>query len=114
MTDHRPAAELRAALDGLTEIRRIVEAGEALYRTNMDRQRALALCWISVGSALKHFAAATGRPQLHGPLTPAIRLRDKLAHQPVTRLDSAVLWQTSIHDAPRLRAVIEALSVEPT
>lgn len=79
------------------------------YDQNLDRQRALALCWISVGSALKHYAHIAGLPRGHGPLAPAIRLRDRLAHQPVDRLNPAVLWETSVRDAPELARIIAAL-----
>jgi len=48
-------------------------------------------------------------PQRHGVLSPAIRLRDKLAHQPVSRLDPVVLWETSVRDTPQLRRIVEAL-----
>lgn len=110
MTDpSRLAAELVAAGEGLATIAGLVGAGQASYDGSVDRQRAVALCWISVGSALKHYAALSGMPQGHGPLAPAIRLRDKLAHQPVSRLDPAVLWQASVRDAPQLRRIVEAL-----
>lgn len=110
MTDpSRRTAELLAAREGLETIAALVDDGQAVYDASVDRQRAVALCWISVGSALKHYAALSGMPQGHGPLAPAVRLRDKLAHQPVSRLDPAVLWQASVRDAPQLRRIVEAL-----
>jgi len=105
----RRTAELTAAREGLAEIEGLVAAGRAEYEGNFDRRRALALCWISVGSALKHYAVLAGMPQRHGVLSPAIRLRDKLAHQPVSRLDPVVLWETSVRDTPQLRRIVEAL-----
>jgi uncharacterized protein with HEPN domain len=47
--------------------------------------------------------------QGHGPLAPAIQFRDKLAHQPLDRLAPEVVWETSVHDAPELLRVVEAL-----
>ena len=76
---------------------------------NIDRQRALAFCWVSVGSALKHYARLAGIPQGHAPLTPAIQFRDKLTHQPLDRLAPEVVWETSIRDGPELLRVVEAL-----
>lgn len=73
------------------------------------KQRALTFCWVSTGSVLKHYALLTGLPQGHGPLAPAIHFRDKIAHQPLDRLASEIVWETSVRDAPKLQRVIEAL-----
>jgi len=87
----------------------MVAGGRAAFDASIDQQRALAFCWVSVGSALKHYARLTGIPQGHGPLAPAIQFRDKLAHQPLDRLAPGVVWETSICDAPELLRVVEAL-----
>lgn len=51
------SAELAAARQGLDEIDRLVAAGRAAYDESVDRRRAMALCWISVGGATATNAA---------------------------------------------------------
>jgi uncharacterized protein with HEPN domain len=87
----------------------MVAGGRATFDASTDQQRALAFCWVSIGSALKHYARLAGIPQGHGPLAPAIQFRDKLAHQSLDRLAPEVVWETSIRDAPELLRVVEAL-----
>jgi len=96
------AAELSAALHGLDEVARIVKDGRGAFEANEDRQRALALCWMSIGSSLKHYARLSGIPQGQLPLAQPIRLRDKIAHQRLDKIDCEILWQTSVGDAPSL------------
>ena len=56
-TPEELAAQLDAAIHGLHEIRRLVsDGGRDAFDASQDRTRALALCWVSVGSALKHYA----------------------------------------------------------
>ena len=87
----------------------MVAGGRTTFDASTDQQRALAFCWVSIGSALKHYARLAGIPQGHGPLAPAIQFRDKLAHQSLDRLASEVVWETSVRDAPELLRVVEAL-----
>ena len=64
------AAQLDAAIHGLEEVRRIVsEGGRATFDASEDRSRALAFCWVSTGSALKHYAHMIGAPQGAPPLS---------------------------------------------
>jgi hypothetical protein len=112
MTFPAPArlqAELEAARQGLHAAATMVAGGRDAFDASIDQQRALAFCWVSVGSALKHYARLAGIPQGHGPLEPAIQFRDKLAHQPLDRLAPEVVWETSVRDAPELLRVVEAL-----
>ena len=87
----------------------MVAEGREAFDASPAQQRALAFCWVSVGSALKNYAHLAGVAQGHGPLAPAIQFRDKIAHQPLDRLASDVVWRTSVRDAPELLRVIEAL-----
>src|SRR5215510_487397 len=99
----------RPARQGLRAAAATVAGGRDAFDARIDQRRALAFCWVSVGSALKHYARLAGIPQGHGPLAPAIQFRDKLAHQPLDRLAPEVVWETSIRDAPELLRVVEAL-----
>lgn len=57
-------ARSTAAIYGLHEVRRVVsEGGRGAFDGSEDRSRALAFCWVSVGSALKHYAQMRGAPQ---------------------------------------------------
>jgi len=105
----RLQAELEAARQGLHAVAAMVAGGRTTFDASTDQQRALAFCWVSIGSALKHYARLAGIPQGHGPLAPAIQFRDKLAHQSLDRLASEVVWETSVRDAPELLRVVEAL-----
>lgn len=105
------AAQLDAAIHGLGEVRRVVsEGGRATFDSSEDRSRALAFCWVSTGSALKHYAQMTGAPQGAPPLSAPIRFRDRLAHQRLDKLDLDLLWETSVRDAPLLLRVLSSLS----
>ena len=58
------ATQLDAALHGLQAVRRVVaEGGREAFDASEDRNRALAFCWVSTGSALKHYEQMTGVPQ---------------------------------------------------
>ena len=105
----RRTAELTAAREGLAEIEGLVAAGRAEYEGNVDRRRALALCWISVGSALKHYAVLAGDASTAWCALAGDPFAGQLAHQPVSRLDPVVLWETSVRDPPQLRRIVEAL-----
>lgn len=83
--------------------------GARHFTGSVVQQRALAFCWVATGSALKHYTHLAGLPQGHGPLAPAIHLRDRVAHQPLDRLDPTIIWETSVQDAPDLLRVVEAL-----
>ena len=107
------AAQLDAALHGLQEVRRVVsEGGRAAFDASEDRSRALAFCWVSTGSAVKHYAQMTGAPQGASPLSAPIRFRDRLAHQRLDKLDLNLLWETSVRDAPVLLRVLSSLRTQ--
>lgn len=101
--------ELDAALQGLHAVADVVAEGRGAFDASIRQQWALAFCWVSLGSALKHYVHLAGLPQREGPLTPAIRFRDRLAHQRLDRLAPALVWETSVRDAPELQRVVEAL-----
>lgn len=50
------------ALEALDEIDAIVGRGRPEFAASLDRQRALAFCWIAVGSALKDYTLRIFRP----------------------------------------------------
>lgn len=105
----RLRAELEAARQGLNAIARMVADEREVFESSVVQQRALAFCWVTTGSALKHYTHLSGLPQGHGPLAPAIHLRDRIAHQPLDRLDPVIIWDTSVQDAPELLRVVDAL-----
>jgi uncharacterized protein with HEPN domain len=109
-TPEELAAQLDAAIHGLHEIRRLVsDGGRDAFDASQDRTRALALCWVSVGSALKHYAQMTGTPQGVAPLSAPIRFRDRLAHQRLDKLDLNLLWETSVRETPVLLRILGRL-----
>lgn len=109
-TPEELAAQLDAATHGLHNIRRLVsEGGRDAFDASEDRTRALAFCWVSVGSALKHYAQMTGVPQGAAPLSAPIRFRDRLAHQRLDKLDLDLLWETSVRETPVLLRIVERL-----
>ncbi|MGH3693593.1 MAG: HepT-like ribonuclease domain-containing protein [Pseudonocardiaceae bacterium] len=75
----------------------------------MDRQRALAFCWIGVGSALKDYAQITKLPAQQEPLSSPIRFRDRLAHQSLSQLDADILWRVSTERVSDLRGILIGL-----
>ena len=101
--------ELEAARHGLQAVAAVVAEGREIFDGSLAQQRALAFCWVSTGSALKHYAQLARLAQRQGPLAPAIHFRDRIAHQPLDRLDPASVWKTSVEDAPKLLRVVEAL-----
>lgn len=105
----RLGVELDAARQGLHAVAAIVAEGREVFDASLAQQRALAFCWVTVGSALKHYAQLAGIPQRHGPLAPAIHFRDRLAHQPLDRLAPDIVWETSVRDAPELLRIVEAV-----
>ena len=109
-TPEELAAQLDAAIHGLHEIRRLVsDGGRDAFDASQDRTRALALCWVSVGSALKHYAQMTGTPQGVAPLSAPIRFRDRLAHQRLDKLDLNLLWENSVRETPVLLRILGRL-----
>jgi uncharacterized protein with HEPN domain len=100
---------LDTALHALDEIDRLVDGGPETYHASQDRQRALAYCWIAVGSALKDYTRLEGIGQGRPPLAAPIRLRDRLAHQALDHLDADLLWRTSTTHTTALRLVIATL-----
>ena len=104
------ATQLDAAIYGLHNIRLLVsDGGRGAFDASEDRARALAFCWVSVGSALKHFTQMTGTPQVAAPLSAPIRFRDRLAHQRLDKLDLDLLWlwETSVRETPVLLRILE-------
>ena len=73
----RLRAELDAARQGLGAVAAMVAEGREAFDASAAQQRAPAFCWVSIGSALKHYARLAGVAQGHGPLAPAIQFRDK-------------------------------------
>lgn len=103
-------AELGPVLYALREVRRRdSEGGRDRFDARKDRRRAIAWCWVTAGSALKHYAPTSGAPKGHPSLAPPIRFRDRLAHQRLEKLDTDLLWETSVREAPALLRIIEQL-----
>lgn len=48
-------------------------------------------------------------PRGQPPLAAPIRLRDRLAHQRLDKLDTDLLWETSVRETPVLFRIIEQL-----
>jgi hypothetical protein len=97
------------ALEALDEIDTIVGCGYGEFVTSLDRQRALAFCWIAVGSALKDYTRVEQLPTRQEPLSSPIRFRDRLAHQSLSQLDPLLLWRVSVERVAELRAVLFGL-----
>ncbi|MGQ0772930.1 MAG: HepT-like ribonuclease domain-containing protein [Pseudonocardiales bacterium] len=97
------------ALEALDEIDTLVGYGYDEFAASLDRQRALALCWIAVGSALKDYVRVAQLPARQEPLSSPIRFRDRLAHQSLSQLDALLLWRVSIGRVAELRAVLLGL-----
>ncbi len=51
-----------------------------------------------------------GTPQGQPPLSAPIRFRDRLAHQRLDKLDTNLLWETSVRETPVLVRIIVQLS----
>jgi uncharacterized protein with HEPN domain len=54
-------------------------------------------------------AHLAGTPQGQPPLSAPIRFRDRLAHQRLDKLDTDLLWETSVRETPVLLRIIEQL-----
>ena len=104
-----PDELLGFALEALDEIDALVGHGHDEFAASLDRQRALAFCWIAVGSALKDYARIVKLPARQEPLSSPIRFRDRLAHQSLSQLDAALLWRVSIERVAELRAILIGL-----
>ena len=65
--------------------------------------------WVTVGSALKDYASEAGISAGESPFTAVIGYRDRLAHQPLDRLDVEIVWETSVNRARPLLQVVEGL-----
>lgn len=104
-----PDELLGFALEALGEIDAIVSRGHSEFATSLDRQRALALCWIAVGSALKDYVHIAELPARQEPLSSPIRFRDRIAHQSLSQLDADVLWRVSTERVSDLRAILASL-----
>jgi uncharacterized protein with HEPN domain len=97
------------ALEALDEIDTLIGHGYDEFTASLDRQRALAFCWIAVGSALKDYTRVAQIPARQEPLSSPIRFRDRLAHQSLSLLDPLLLWQVSVERVAELRAVLLGL-----
>lgn len=100
---------LRFATEALDEVEAIVSRGRSEFAASLDRQRALAFCWIAVGSALKDYAHIAELPARQEPLSSPIRLRDRIAHQSLSPLDADVLWRVSTERVSDLQAILIVL-----
>jgi len=97
------ATQFDAAIHGVEEVRRVViEDSRAAFAASKYRSRALAFCWVSTVSALRHYAQTAGAPRGTPPLSAPIRFRDRLAHQRLDKLDLDLLLETSVRDDPLL------------
>lgn len=97
------------ALEALDEVDALVGYGHREFAASLDRQRALAFCWIAVGSALKDYTRIAQLPTRQEPLSSPIRFRDRLAHQALSQLDADLLWRVSIERVALLRIILLSL-----
>lgn len=97
------------ALEALAEIDVLVGRGHHEFAASLDRQRALAFCWIAVGSALKDYTRVALLPARQEPLSSPIRFRDRLAHQALNQLDADLLWRVSTERVAELRVILISL-----
>jgi uncharacterized protein with HEPN domain len=97
------------ALEALDEIDTLVGHGRPEFAASLDRQRAMAFCWIAVGSALKDYARIAQLPAQQEPLSSPIRFRDRLAHQALSQLDADLLWRVSTERVTQLRIILLSL-----
>ena len=98
--------EIDEALSVLERIRRCVAEGQSIFDASQDRQWAMAYLWVNVGSLLKQLCRVHGVPLGTEPFSGPIRLRDKLAYGPASRLEPSIVWETSRAYGPRLHAVL--------
>ncbi|MGH3832219.1 MAG: HepT-like ribonuclease domain-containing protein [Pseudonocardiaceae bacterium] len=104
-----PDELLGFALEALDEIDTLVGHGRQEFADSLDRQRALAFCWIAVGSALKDYTRISQLPARQEPLSSPIRFRDRLAHQALSQLDAELLWRVSTERVRQLRVILLSL-----
>lgn len=104
-----PDELLGFALEALDEIDLLVGQGRNEFAASVDRQRALAFCWVAVGSALKDYTRIAQLSARQEPLSSPIRLRDRLAHQALSQLDADLLWRVSAERVAELRIVLTGL-----
>jgi hypothetical protein len=76
------------------------------FAASLDRQKALAFCWIAVGGALKDYAHIAKLPARQEPLSSPIRFRDRISHQSLSQLDADVLWRVSTERVSDLRPIL--------
>jgi uncharacterized protein with HEPN domain len=94
------------ALEALEEIDTLVGHRHQEFAASLDRQRALAFCWIAVGSALKDYTRIAQLPAGQEPLSSPIRFRDRLAHQALSQRDADLLWRVSTKRVIELRDIL--------
>lgn len=110
MTGYLPGEhELDAALEALSTVHDLVQQGRAAFDAAHDRRLALAMCWVSVGSQVKQLVRVRGITSAVTELSAPVRMRDKLAYQPLSDLDPEVLWATCVQDGPRLTELLLSL-----
>jgi hypothetical protein len=76
----------------------------------------LCYLWIVVGSRLKNHCAVLDVSRATGEFAKAIAFRQKLAYERPSKRDDALMWASSVHDAPRLsQDITETLSaIDPS
>ena len=73
-----PDELLGFTLEALDEIDALVGYGHDEFAASLDRQRALAFCWIAVGSALKDYTRIVKLPARQEPGPPGNPHQDHL------------------------------------
>lgn len=96
---------LAIAHRGLRELAAIVDAGAGAYIEDVHRRRSLALCWVTIGHALKGLGPGVANGS--GQFALAIAVHHKVLTQSFDKVAADVLWRTSVRDAPVLCGVIE-------
>lgn len=96
-------------MEALSVVVRIRNEGRTRFDGSVDRQLAVAHCWVNIGSELKQFCRRRGISQAASPFPGAIRMRDEMLYQPLSDLSPDVLWDTCVHDAEPLTSLLQDL-----
>ena len=103
------ADELDAALVALEAIAERVSGGRHAFDGSVDRQLALVLLWVNVGSQLKQYCRKCSIPTGTEPFAGPIRMRDKLVYGALPDLRAGIVWDTCVRDGPELRVLLTDL-----
>ncbi|MDE3202901.1 MAG: hypothetical protein KGQ66_01615 [Acidobacteriota bacterium] len=107
--DEPGADELDAAIIALEAIAERVAGSRHRFDDSSDRQLALVLLWVNVGSQLKQYCRKRSIPGGTEPFAGPIRMRDKLVYGSLPDLRASIVWDTCIRDGPDLQVLLRDL-----